>query len=126
MLATSFRFPFRTHLKSRFPALNVRRRNEPVATDTVWEDEPAIDDGSTVAQVFVDRKTNVSNAYGCKTDAEFAGILEENIREQGAIDCLISGGAKAETSAKVVNILRMYKCGNYMSCLLYTSDAADE
>ena len=29
------RLPFRTHFKSRFPALNVRRRNEPVATDTV-------------------------------------------------------------------------------------------
>ena len=28
--------PFRTHLKSRFPALNVRRRNEPVVTGTVW------------------------------------------------------------------------------------------
>ena len=38
------RLPFHTHLKSRFPALNVRRRNEPVATDTVWVDEPAIND----------------------------------------------------------------------------------
>ena len=47
--------PFRTHLKSRFPALNVRRRNKPVATDTVWADEPDIDDGSTVVQVFVGR-----------------------------------------------------------------------
>ena len=37
------RLPFRTHLKSRFPALNVRHRNELVATDTVWADEPAID-----------------------------------------------------------------------------------
>ena len=80
------RLPFRTHLKSRFPALNVRRRNEPVVTDTVWVDEPAIDDGSTVAQAFVGRKTYVTNVYGCKTDAEFAGILEENIREWGAMD----------------------------------------
>ena len=44
-----------------------------------------------------------------------AGILEENIRERGAMDCLISDGAKSETSAKVVDILRMYKCSNYMS-----------
>ena len=41
------------------------------------------------------------------TDAEFADILEENIRDRGAMDCLISDGAKAETSAKVVDILRM-------------------
>ena len=53
--------------------------------------------------------------YGRKTDAEFAGLLEENIRERGAMDCLISDSAKAEISAKVVDILRMYKCGNYMS-----------
>ena len=60
-----------------------------------------------VAQVFIGRKTYVTDVYGCKTDAEFAGILEENIREWGSMDCLISDGAKAETSAKVVDILRM-------------------
>ena len=79
--------------------------------DTVWADEPAIDDGSMVAQVFISRKTYVTDVYGCKTDVEFAGILEEKKRERGAMDCLISDGAKAETSAKVVDILRMYKCG---------------
>ena len=31
------------------------------------------------------------------------------------MDCLISDNAKSETTAKVVNILRMYKRGNYMS-----------
>ena len=66
-----------------------------MATDTVWSDEPAIDDGSTAAQVFVGRKTYVTDVYGCKTDAEFTGILEENIREREAMDCLISDGAKA-------------------------------
>ena len=55
-------------------------------------------------QVFVDRKTYVTDVYGCKTNAEFAGILEENIRERGAMDCLISDGAKSETSAKVVDM----------------------
>ena len=109
------RLPFKMHLKSRFPANSVPRRNEPVATDTVWSDVPAIDDGSTAAQVFVGRNTYVSDVYGCKTDAEFAGILEDNIRERGAMDVLISDGAKAEISTKVVDILRMYRCGNYMS-----------
>ena len=107
--------PFRTHLKSRFPALNAHRRNEPVVTDTVWVDEPAVDDGLTATQVFVGRNTYVTDVYGCKTDAEFGGILEDNIRQRGAMDCLVSDGAKAEISAKVVDFLRMYKCGNYMS-----------
>ena len=31
------------------------------------------------------------------------------------MDCLVSDGAKAEISAKVIDILRMYKCSNYMS-----------
>ena len=61
--------PFCTHPKSRFPDLNVRRRNEAVAMDTVWADDPAVDDGSTAAHVFVGRNTYVTDVYGCKTDA---------------------------------------------------------
>ena len=123
-----------------------------MATDTVWADEPAVDDGSMAAQVFVGRNNYATDVYGCKMDAEFAGILEDNIHLRGAMVCLVSDGAKSEISAKVVNILGMYKCCNYMSepehqhqnlaeigsgrlkiprteswtCLLYTSDAADE
>ena len=33
------------HWRSRFPACNVKRRNEPVATDTVFSDTPAVDSG---------------------------------------------------------------------------------
>ena len=109
------RLPFRTHLKSRFPALNVHRRNEPVATDTVWADEPDVDDRLTAAQVFIGRNTYVTDVYGFKMDAEFAGILEDNICQRGAMDWLLSDGTKAEISAKVVDILWMCKCGNYMS-----------
>ena len=45
------RLPFRHHFKSRFPALNVRRRNEPVATDTVFSDVPSVVTGYKAAQV---------------------------------------------------------------------------
>ena len=37
--------PFRHHYKTRFPAANVKRRNEWVATDTFFCDTPAADDG---------------------------------------------------------------------------------
>jgi hypothetical protein len=57
----------------------------------------------------------VTDAYGCKTDAEFAGLLEENIRQRGAMDILISDGTKAQIGTKVVDIMRMYRIGNYMS-----------
>ena len=38
-------FPMRKHLKSRNPALNIPRRHEAVATDTVYSDTPAVDSG---------------------------------------------------------------------------------
>ena len=43
------------HLKSRNPALNVPRRHESVATDTIFSDTPAVDSGVKHAQVFVGR-----------------------------------------------------------------------
>ena len=41
------------HWRTRFPACNVKRRNEPVATDTVFSDTPAVDSGTKAAQIFV-------------------------------------------------------------------------
>ena len=48
-------FPMKKHLKSRNPALNIPRRHEAVATDTVFSDTPAVDSGVKQAQVFVGR-----------------------------------------------------------------------
>ena len=39
--------------KSRNPVFNIPRRSEAVATDTIFSDTPAVDDGSTMAQYFV-------------------------------------------------------------------------
>ena len=94
------------HWRSRFPACNVKRRNEPVATDTVFSDTPAVDSGVKAAQLFVGRKSLVADVYPCKTDGEFVNTLEDNIRERGAMDKLISDGAKAEISTRVKDILR--------------------
>ena len=54
--------------KSPFPACDIHRRNEPVATDTVYSDAPAIDGGFKAAQIFVVRNTLVTDAYSMKTD----------------------------------------------------------
>jgi hypothetical protein len=37
------------HWRSRFPACNVKCRNEAVETDTVFSDTPAIDNGALAA-----------------------------------------------------------------------------
>ena len=96
----------RKHYRSRFPALNVSRRNEPVATDTIFSDTPAIDSGATCAQFFVGRESLVADVYSMRSDKEFSSTLADNIRHRGAMDKLISDRAKSEISNKVKEILR--------------------
>ena len=45
-------FPIKRHLKSRNPALNVPRRHESIATDTLFSDTPAVDSGVKQEQVL--------------------------------------------------------------------------
>jgi hypothetical protein len=77
------------HWRSRFPACYVKRRNETVATDTVFNNTPAVDSGVTAAQIFVGRGSLVTDVYGLKMDKEFVITLEDNIRERGARDILL-------------------------------------
>ena len=92
--------------RSPFPALNVHRRHEAVATDTVYADVAAIDNGSKTAQLFVGRQSLVADAYPMKTEKQFVSTLEDNIRKRGAMDKLISDRAQVEISNRVHDILR--------------------
>jgi len=122
-------------IKSPWPANNVRRRNEPVATDTVKAQVPAIDDGSTMAQLFIRRKPLVSDAYGVKTDAAFVNTLEDNICQRGSMDtgdiCLFgkryalfcSGEVPSRqlllrNSSLPTSSLRGVKAGRFHSCFV--------
>ena len=73
-------FSMKKHLKSRNPALNIPRRHEDVATDTVFSDTPAVDSGVKQAQVFVGRDTLVADEYPMKSGKHFFNALEDNIR----------------------------------------------
>ncbi len=66
--------------KSPFPALNVHRRDEPVAMDTIYSDTPAVDSGATIAQVFVSIESLVTDVYAIKTDWQFINTLEDQIQ----------------------------------------------
>jgi hypothetical protein len=105
----------RKHFKSRFPAFNVMRRNEPVATDTVYSDTSAVDDGAKCAQLFVGRDTLVTDIYGMKSGNEFIITLEDNIRRRGAMDKIISDRALSEINQKVHDILRAYIIKDWQS-----------
>ena len=88
------RMPMSTVLKKRYkspnPAVNVHRRDEPVATDTVFSDTPAIDGGETAAQIFVGTESFVTDVEGMKSESQFVNTLEDNIRRRGAPTKLIS------------------------------------
>jgi hypothetical protein len=87
------RRPMSTILKKRYkspnPALNVRPRDEPVATNTIYSDTPAIDCGVTSAQLFVGTKTHTADVYPIKSDKQFVNTLLDNITQRGAPTRLI-------------------------------------
>ena len=94
--------PMSTHLtryfRSPFPALNIPRRQESVAADTIYADTPAIDCGYIRAQFYCGADSQVYDVYGIKTDKQFINSFEDIIRQRGAIDRLISDQAQIETS----------------------------
>ena len=47
------RITSRNILSLEIPVFNIPRRSEAVATDTIFSDTPAVDDGSTMAQFFL-------------------------------------------------------------------------
>ena len=103
------------HYKSPFPALNVTRRDEPVATDIVYSNTPAIDNGCKQAQIFVGTKTMFTDVYGMKTDSQFVNTLEDCIRDRGAMSQLISDSAQVEISKRVLDVLRALCIGDWHS-----------
>ena len=82
------------HYKSSYPALNVQRRHEPVATDTVFSDRPAIDGGETCAHIFVGTETLVTDVYSMKFEKQFVNTLEDSICKRGAMSRLLSDRAQ--------------------------------
>ena len=107
--------PMKRHLKSRNPALNIPRRHEAVATDTVYSDTPAVDSGVKMAQLFVGKDSLVSDIYPMRSGKQSVNTLEDNICRHGAMDKLISDSAKNEISHKVKDILRAYNINDWQS-----------
>jgi hypothetical protein len=84
--------------------LNVHPRDEPVATDTIYSDTPAIDCGITSAQLFVGTKTHTADVYPIKSDKQFVNTLLD-ITQRGAPTRLISDRAQVEISEHVKQVL---------------------
>jgi hypothetical protein len=106
------RMPLNTVLRKCFkspnPAVNVRRRDEPMAMDTIQSDVPAIDGGEKYAQIFIGTKSLVTDIHGMKSPAQFPGVLTDKIITRSAPTKLISDSARVETSKEVRGILCTY------------------
>jgi hypothetical protein len=67
------------HYQLPFPALNVHRHDESLATDTVYSDVPAIDSGVRIAQHFVGLTSTVCDVYPLRTKTAFVNTLQDVI-----------------------------------------------
>ena len=86
-------------IKSPYPAHNIWRRNELVATDMIYAQTPAIDmGGQTMAQIYIGCLSLAIDIYVMSTEKEFGNTLMDNIKQQCAMDKLISDSTRVETS----------------------------
>ena len=101
--------------KSPNLALNIMHHNEPVATNTIKSDMPAIDGGEKYAQIFIGMKTLIMDVYPMKTLAQFPGTLMDNITAQGAPTKLVSNHAQVKISKCIQEILQTMYIGPWQS-----------
>ena len=105
----------KNHFKPCNPVSSIPRCSEDLATDTIFSDTPAVDDGSTMAQFFCGHDTLVCDAYGIKSTKQFINTLSDNIRKWGAMDTLISDGGNYDISKGVTDLLHSLFIQDYQS-----------
>jgi septum formation inhibitor MinC len=93
----------------------MRPCDEPVATDTIYSDTPAIDCGFTSAQLFVGTKTHTADVCPIKSDKQFVNTLLDNITQRGAPNKLISDRAQVQISERVKQVLRPLHISTWQS-----------
>ena len=104
------RFPLRHHRKARNPALNVQRRQEGYATDTLFASETALG-GYTCAQLFCGLKSQYLQLFGMHRESEGPSALEDLVRDIGAPTFIRNDNSKMQTGFKWRDVLRKYCIG---------------
>ena len=113
--------PFKKHFKSRFPAANVHRLNEWVATDTIFSDTPAHDDGvpghggATMLQLYAGKESSYLAGFPMKHEGQIPGTAQDFIRKVGAPIGWFSDNAKAACGNAMKDIARMYNIDDRQS-----------
>jgi hypothetical protein len=118
---TEGRLPLRKHYKTRFPAANVSRTNETVATDPIISDTPAHDDGIAghggcqIAQLYTGCTSHHVSVHPMKSEDDMSKTLMDVIRTFGAPYILFSDNSKMQIGKEVLDILRHYCIGHNRS-----------
>ena len=90
------------------------RLNEWVATDTFFNDAPAMDDGvpghggCTMMQIFYGLTSGTVHRYPMKSEKQVGLAFEDHMRKIGAPAGLKSNNAKSELHGHTKDILRLY------------------
>ena len=114
-------YPFQKHFKLRYPGANVPRLNEWVATDTFFNETPAMDDGvpghggCTMLQIFYGLTSGTVHGYPMKSEKQVGLAFEDHIRKVGAPVGLKSDDAKSEPHGRTKDILRLYSIDDAQS-----------
>ena len=103
------------NFKSCNPVFSIPKCSEAVATDTIFSDTPAVDDGSIMTQFFCGHDTFACDTYGIKSTKQFINTLSENIRKWGAMDTLTSDGGTYDISKGVTDLLHSLFIQDYQS-----------
>mgnify|MGYP003449427917 FL=1 len=113
------RIPMRRHTKARFPGANVPHMPETVASDTLFSDTPALDDGvtghggCTMIQIFHGCESGLTEGIPMEKKSEFPKAFADFIRRWGAPEHLFTDGALEECSKAVTDLMRMYCIGRH-------------
>jgi hypothetical protein len=98
------------HYHTQFPATNVPRWNDDVATDTLFSSVPAHDNGidghggTTMGQLLCGVTSLVTDIFLLKDESNIVGTFEDLIRKCGAPNSLRSDNAKAQTCKAVKEV----------------------
>ena len=84
----------------------MHRRHEPIATREVYYDDPAIYDGATSAQIFVEFETLLAGVHDVKSDNKFSSKLTDDILQYDTMGNVIINCAQVQISNKVKNMIR--------------------
>ena len=99
------------HSRFPFPALNIPRRQNSVATDTIYVDTPAIECGHIRAQFYYGTDSQICDICGMKTDKQCITSFENIIRQRRVMKRVLSDQAQVEISGRVLDLLRTMLLG---------------